>query len=182
MAHTDTKGTEKMKLSNLKVDKAEFNGKYTDIVLRSEDNNVRLYLKGNYVDFLVKDLKGDKEYTLTLSDLAKSENALHYAWGLINRIANLLQTSKEEIYDVLLKRYSQSEILTIEAGEYKPSDYGHHEVVIPHIEGKTILKVYKGISEMDAHELNIFIEGVKSECQEMGINTDTPSEEALYGT
>lgn len=169
-----------MNLQGLTVDKAEFNGHHTDIILRSADDNVRLYLKGNYVDFLVNDLKSDKVYTLTLDETTKSENALHFVWALINRIANLLQASKEEIYDLCLQRYSQSEIVTIETGTYNPSDYGHHEVVIPHIEGKTILKVYKGISEMNAHELNIFIEGVKSECQEMGINTDTPSEEALY--
>ena len=163
-----------MIITKLKVEKVDYNGKYTDIILRSDTDNVRLYLSGNEVENFLT----DKEYTLTLDDRTKSKDARGYAFGLINQIANLLQTSKDEVYELCLKRYSQVELLTIPIEDYKPTDYKHHEF-LAQIDDKVVIKIFKGISEMNAHELNIFFEGVKSECAEMGISTETPSERSL---
>ena len=173
-----------MNIRGLKVDRAEFNGHHTDIILRSENDNVRLYLKCNYADIGLT----DKEFNLTLDEKQDKwgQDALHYAWALISQIATLVQASKEEIYRICLKDYAPSDIKVFTLTEYeeKKSEYKYHEVIGRKVAENTplvVIQYWKGISQMNSHELNVFIEGVKSEAKEMGINTDTPSEIALYG-
>ena len=109
----------------------------------------------------------------------RSLNANNYAWALLTEIANILRTSKEEVYREMLKRYGQSEIISVLAhipiGEYvKYCD----EVGESTLNGKLFkhYKVYKGSSEFDSREMSIFLDGVVSEATEMGIPTETPDE------
>lgn len=179
-----------MNISGLKIDTAEYKAEkgFTDIILRSPTANVRLYIKdnGENLDLLLN----DKEYTFTLQESVATNkwgtDALHYVWGLINQIGNLLQTSKEEVYLTCLKRYSQSDILvcTLDDWKIKQKEYKYHEILDEReFEGTPLIVVkwWKGIHSMTSHELNIFIEGVKSECKELNIDTSTPSELALLG-
>ena len=109
----------------------------------------------------------------------RSLNANAYAWLLIGKIADILRAGKDEIYLKLLKRYGQSELISVlshvpignyikyyeEAGESK-------------LNGKmfTHYRVYKGSSEFDTREMSIFIDGVVSEAKELGIQTETPNQ------
>ena len=109
----------------------------------------------------------------------RSLNANNYAWKLITEIANRLNTSKDEVYLWMLKRYGQSEMFSVlshipfgrfvkyyeEAGESK-------------LNGKLFkhYKVYKGSSEFDSREMAIFIDGIVSEAKELGIQTQTPAQ------
>ena len=109
----------------------------------------------------------------------RSLNANNYAWLLLTEIADALRASKEEIYLIMLKRYGQSELISVlshipiehyvkyyeEAGESK-------------LNGKLFkhYRVYKGSSEYDSREMSIFIDGVVSEAKELGIQTETPDE------
>lgn len=109
----------------------------------------------------------------------RSLNANAYAWLLIGKIADILRASKDEIYLNLLKRYGQSELISVlshvpianyvkyyeEAGESKLNgkDFTHY-------------RVYKGSSEFDSREMSIFIDGVVSEAKELGIQTETPNQ------
>lgn len=112
----------------------------------------------------------------------RSLDSNNYAWHLINEIGNVLRANKEDIYLLMLKRYGQSEIISVlshipiheyvkyceEAGESK-------------LNGKLFkhYKVYKGSSEFDTREMSIFIDGVVSEAKELGIQTETPDQIAL---
>lgn len=109
----------------------------------------------------------------------RSLNANAYAWLLIGQIADILRAGKDEIYLKLLKRYGQSELISVlshvpignyvkyyeEAGESKLNgkDFTHY-------------RVYKGSSEFDTREMSIFIDGVVSEAKELGIQTETPNQ------
>lgn len=109
----------------------------------------------------------------------RSLNANAYAWLLIGKIADILRAGKDEIYLKLLKRYGQSELISVlshvpignyikyyeEAGESKLNgkDFTHY-------------RVYKGSSEFDTREMSIFIDGVVSEAKELGIQTETPNQ------
>jgi hypothetical protein len=109
----------------------------------------------------------------------RSLNANNYAWKLLTEIGNVLRTSKEEVYLEMLKRYGQSEIISvlshIPIGEY---------VKYCEVAGESTLngklfkhyKVYKGSSEFDTREMSIFLDGVVSEAKEMGIPTETPDQ------
>ncbi len=109
----------------------------------------------------------------------RSLNANNYAWKLLTEIGNVLRSSKDEVYLEMLKRYGQSEIISVLAhipiGEYVKYCEEAGESTL---NGKLFkhYKVYKGSSEFDTREMSIFLDGVVSEAKELGIDTMTPNE------
>lgn len=130
---------------------------------------------------LYDDLNGEEKLSIKIDKYRekRSLNANAYAWKLMTEIANRVRTSKDEVYLEMLKRYGQSEIISVlahipireyvkyceEAGESK-------------LNGKLFkhYKVYKGSSEFDSREMSIFIDGIVSDAKELGIQTMTPNE------
>lgn len=110
-------------------------------------------------------------------------NANNYAWEIITQIGNILSKSKEEIYLEMLKRYGQSQMISVYADIDVSRFLKYYEEA-----GESILnnklfkhyKVYTGTSEYDTKEMSIFIDGVVQEAQELGIVTDTPEQIARY--
>lgn len=102
-----------------------------------------------------------------------------YAWKLITEIGNVLRADKEEIYLRMLKRYGQSDLVSVKSFVEAKCYFKYFEEV-----GKSTLngiefthyKVYKGSSEFDSREMSILIDGIVSECKELGIETLTPNE------
>lgn len=109
----------------------------------------------------------------------RSLNANNYAWKLITEIGNATRQSKEEVYLKMLKDYGQSEIVSVLAhipfGQYVKY---FEEAGESTLNGKLFkhYKVFKGSSEFDTKEMSIFIDGIVSEAQNLGINTDTPEQ------
>lgn len=130
---------------------------------------------------LVDEMKEVEKLSIEVKPYRKkrSLNANAYAWKLIGEIADIVRSGKDEIYLKLLKRYGQSELISVlshvpishyvkyyeEAGESKLNgkDFTHY-------------RVYKGSSEFDTREMSIFIDGVVSEAKGLGIPTETPNE------
>lgn len=104
----------------------------------------------------------------------RSLNANSYAWVLINEIANRLRTSKDEVYQEMLKRYGQSKVISV-LSEIDISRFVkyYEEIGKGHVEGKefTHYRCYIGSSEYDSREMAILIDGIISEAQELGIDT-----------
>ena len=102
-----------------------------------------------------------------------------YCWLLINKIANILRLSKEEIYLQMLEDYGQSILIPVKKGE-KPNGYFKYYKY----ETSSILngkeadwyKIFKGSSEFDSKEMTILIDGIIQECKQLGIETLTPDE------
>ena len=118
----------------------------------------------------------------------RSLNANNYAWALITEIANICRTSKDEVYLEMLKRYGQSEIVSVLAHIPLKEYVKYCEAVgESKLNGKLFkhYKVYKGTSEYDTREMSIFIDGVVSDADELGIQTMTPNElarlKAMWG-
>lgn len=109
----------------------------------------------------------------------RSLNANNYAWKLLTEIGNVVRSSKEEVYLEMLKRYGQSEIISVLAhipiGEYVKYCEEAGESTL---NGKLFkhYKVYKGSSEFDTREMSIFLDGVVSEAKALDIQTETPDE------
>lgn len=109
----------------------------------------------------------------------RSLNANNYCWALINELGNALNMSKDEVYLLMLKRYGQSELVSILSNINISGYFKYYEVA-----GTTILnnkefthyKIYKGSSEYDTKEMSILIDGIVSECKDLGIETLTPDE------
>lgn len=144
----------------------------------------------NDFEALVDEMKDKDKLSVEVKPFRqrRSLNANAYAWLLIGKIADILRAGKDEIYFRLLKRYGQSELISVlshvpignyikyyeEAGESKLNgkDFTHY-------------RVYKGSSEFDSREMSIFIDGVVSEAKELGIQTETPNQiaemKAMWG-
>jgi hypothetical protein len=109
----------------------------------------------------------------------RSLNANNYAWKLMTEIGNRTRQSKEDVYFLMLKRYGQSEMISVMAhipiGQYvkyceEAGESTLHGKLFKHY------RVYKGSSEFDTNEMSIFIDGVVSEAKDLGIQTDTPDQ------
>lgn len=109
----------------------------------------------------------------------RSLNANAYAWSLISKLGNALRVSKEEMYIQLLERYGQFEVVSVLSHiDVTPYFKYFKEAGRSKTNGKefTHYRVFKGSSEFDTREMSIFIDGIVSECKELGIETMTSAE------
>lgn len=140
---------------------------------------------------------GEQEITFTIKRRAtpRSLNANNYAWSLIEQLAVAVKSDKNSVYEDMLRLYGTGETYTDEAGNeckvlfslregIPPSLVARHyaEVGAGYIDGKKFIhyRAIKGTSEYSSKEMAAFLDGVISECQEVGIQTDTPEQLARY--
>lgn len=114
----------------------------------------------------------------------RSLDANSYAWVLMTKIADVLRTSKEEVYIEMLKRYGQREpelISVIAEGVpaiMRATNNHCCEVGESWLNGKLFkhLAILIGSSQYDTKSMSILIDGIISECKEMGIGVMTMEE------
>ena len=105
-----------------------------------------------------------------------------YAWVLMQKIAEATHSDKWEVYLRCLQRYSRAFTFVI----VKPNavekakdlfrtyvDLG--EVKVNGNEGHQ-LQVYYGSHTFNTKEMSVFLDGIVSECKELGIETIPPDE------
>lgn len=109
----------------------------------------------------------------------RSLNANAYAWKLITDIAEVIRAPKETVYLQMLKRYGQSELISVLShipigGYIKYYEQAGEST----LNGKafTHYRVYKGSSEFDTREMAVLIDGIVADAKELGIPTETPEE------
>ena len=123
--------------------------------------------KTELIDYIRDELKDDVVYDCRITKhrdkRSAEQNAL--AWAYITEIANELRRDKFDIYFEMLKRYGQSFIIATELDEDLLGTYFKYYESLPG--GQYI--IYRGSSEYDSYEMTIFIDGIMSEAEEMGI-------------
>lgn len=121
----------------------------------------------------------NKKFEIKEYHKKRSLNANAYAWALIGKIADVLRSSKDETYLEMLKKYGQSEIVSV-LSDINVTGYFKYfeEIATVKLQGKnfTHYKVFKGTSEYNTAEMAVFIDGVISEADELGIDTLPPNE------
>lgn len=121
----------------------------------------------------------DKLFNIKEHKEKRSLNANAYAWSLIGKIADVLRSSKEEVYLEMLKKYGQSEIVSVLSNINIAGYFKYYEpIATVTLQGKefTHYKIFKGSSEYDTREMAILIDGIISEAKELGIETLPPNE------
>ena len=109
----------------------------------------------------------------------RSLTANAYAWSLIGKIADAMRMSKDECYMEMLKRYGQSEIISVLSSINIQGFIKYYEpITTATLQGKefTHYKVFKGSSEYDTKEMAILIDGIVSEAKILEIDTLPPVE------
>lgn len=121
----------------------------------------------------------DKLWDLSEHKEKRSLNANSYCWALVGKIADAGRTSKDEVYLECLKRYGQSEIVSVLSDIDVRGFFKYYEEIgRGHVQGRdfTHYKIFKGSSEYDSREMSILIDGIISEAKEMDIETLPPHE------
>lgn len=113
----------------------------------------------------------------------RSLDANAYAWVLMSKIAVKRETSKEEIYELMLRHYGVADedaegrpiIVTI-ANHLDISLLGGHWFFYKGNDRFNSYIKIKGSSEYTTQEMSKFIEGVVSEAKDEGIDTMIPDD------
>ena len=112
----------------------------------------------------------------------RSLDANAYAWVLMQKIAEAIHTDTWSVYLMMLERYSPvftHIIVRPEAVERVMGEWRTVKVLGPiQVNGSSgiQLQCYFGSSTFDSKEMASFIDGIVSECKEMGIETLPPDE------
>lgn len=123
----------------------------------------------------------DKQKIFEIKEKKKKRSltANSYYWSLLNQLASVMRMDNQECHFLMLKRYGQYEVVSIRSDVSLHSYFKYYEEIGKGtVNGKEFIhyKIYKGSSKMDSKEFAILLDGVRSECEEVGIPTLTPSE------
>ena len=107
---------------------------------------------------------------------AKTPSQNRYFWEIVSQMANVLNTTKEEVYQHLLSHYGSpvAELKAEKVNDVLGTDL--HYIIQKSGRKYNYYLVIKGISLMTSKEMTDFIEHTISEAADLGIDT-TPSYE-----
>ena len=109
----------------------------------------------------------------------RSLNANSYFYVLQNKLAQVLKTANDELHETLIKRYSDATIITVPENYDIKGYIKYYDIYNKgEIKGNSVIqyKVYKPSHEMNTKEFSRLLDGIISECKEVGIQTITPEE------
>lgn len=111
----------------------------------------------------------------------RSTDANAMLWGLIGKIAAALRADKDDIYLMMLERYGVYTHVIVKPSvveQVKLQWRTVRELGEVTVNGQTgiQLQCYFGSSTFDTKQMSVLIDGVISECQELGIDTLPPDE------
>lgn len=129
---------------------------------------------GKVVDIKRKlfQLSEDKVYDVEIKihREKRSLNANSYCWKLCTEIASAINSDKDSVYLLMLKRYGVSDLIPI-SNQVPIDDYIKYYDIESRTDKYTWYKIYKGSSKYDTKEMSVLLNGIVSECKEMGIPT-----------
>ena len=117
-------------------------------------------------------LDKDKQYDVEIKihREKRSLNANSYCWKLCTEIASVINSDKDSVYLLMLKRYGVSDLIPI-SNQVPIDDYIKYYDIESKTDKYTWYKIYKGSSKYDTKEMSALLNGIVSECKEMGIPT-----------
>lgn len=117
-------------------------------------------------------LDKDKQYDVEIKihREKRSLNANSYCWKLCTEIASSINSDKDSVYLLMLKRYGISDLVPI-SNQVPIDDYIKYYDIESKTDKYTWYKIYKGSSKYDTKEMSVLLNGIVSECKEMGIPT-----------
>lgn len=102
-----------------------------------------------------------------------------YYWGLLHELAKALKIDNDTAHKMMLERYGTYDVISVLngidlTGYFKYFD----EIGSGTVNGKqfTHYKIFKGSSQMDSKEFAVLLDGLISDCEELGIPTLTREE------
>lgn len=121
-------------------------------------------------------------YEIERKKKKRSTDANALCWKLCTEIANVLRTEKECIYVDMLKKYGQSDVVSVLSSvDVKGYFKYYDEFGKGTVNGKefTHYRVYKGSSEYDTKEMSILIDGIIDDAKALDIEVISEREKTL---
>lgn len=137
----------------------------------------------------------DKKLTVEIKQYRenRSLDANKYYWVLLSRLAEVLNLSRTELHNIMLRRYGQLEIVddcpiynifpdTDKAEKAVNNAETYHVKPTSQVKEGRDGKMYRtylmlrGSHTYDTKEMSVLINGLVEECKEQGIETLTPDE------
>lgn len=160
----------------------EFTGRLHNIARDFETNMLIISFMVNEKSISAENLRDVLDICIRKHRNKRSLDANAYAWVLMSKIATLQKTSKEEVYELMLKRYGvpyEDEDGYIVITVKESVDMGKidgHWLRYKGNDNFTSYLMIKGSSEYNTSEMSHFIDGIVADCKELGIETMTPDE------
>lgn len=131
----------------------------------------------------------EKTYEVREYHEKRSLDANAYYWKLLSELAASIRTSKDELHELMLQRYScpyltkdGDPIVATIRDSMSVANLPGHWTYIRSGRGFTAFMRIKGSSDMDTKEFSRLLDALISECEDMGISTLLPAEiEGLKG-
>lgn len=133
------------------------------------------------IQWLFDQQDAEKLYEIKEKKSKRSLTANAYYWSLLNKLASVMRTSSDEAHFMMLRRYGVCEVVSVRSDINIKGYFKYFDIIgQSNLDGKefTHYKIYKGSSEMDSKEFSILLDGLISECEEVGIPILTPDEVA----
>ena len=164
----------------------DLNGKITG-VSTNLDGTIRLELSiSNNKDILIDNyykLKDKENLSISIKQHRekRSLDANAYCWVLLQKLAEVLKSDKDTLYEEMICKYGVFTHLIVKpkaVERVKEEWRGVRELGEVTLNGKKgiQLQCYFGSSTYDTKEMSVLIDGIVRECQDLGIETLTPDE------
>ena len=143
---------------------------------------------GKILNYIGKKLAGNKEAILKVDEYhpKRSLDANAYLWVLCGKIAELVGSTKEEVYQKCVNEAGQYEIVPIKREDIKKykrmwesQGIGYMTEVLgecKRTKGYMNVIRYYGSSTYDSKQMATLIDNVVQECEGLGIETMSPEE------
>ena len=102
-----------------------------------------------------------------------------YYWVLLHELAKALKIDNDTAHKMMLERYGVYEVISVLNGIDLTCYFKYFEEIgSGAVNGKqfTHYKIFKGSSQMDSKEFAVLLDGLISDCEELGIPTLTREE------
>lgn len=102
-----------------------------------------------------------------------------YYWVLLHELAKALKIDNDMAHKMMLERYGVYEVISVQSGIDLTGYFKYFdEIGSGTVNGKqfTHYKIFKGSSQMDSKEFAVLLDGLISDCEELGIPTLTREE------
>ena len=162
----------------------------TNIRLQFNENHnaeIVLTVKGHVEIAELKDVVSrGKELTAEVKQYRhkRSLDANAYIWVMLSKMAAVMNTTKDELYLLMLERYGVFTHIVVKPNvveRVKAEWRTVRELGEVIIKGQTgiQLQCFFGSSTYDTKEMSVLIDGVVNECKELGIEVLTPRQLSL---
>lgn len=135
----------------------------------------------------IGEIDSEAEYTVKIEKKRRrrSLDANAYCWTLVGKLAEVLQSTSEEVYRECIKKYGVSDIRPVEktvseelCRMWDSQGIGNSHIAIgdSKVKGYVNIRFFWGSSKYDTANMSRLIDGIISECKEQGIETMPPEE------